>query len=106
MLPFGVAALWSLPGFRKILQQKVFFWQSKSYELMNIDRNTIVPPKMATETTLQNVNVTADQKSHSQVKIQLTTRHPDISLPETPGPILVSTSKSCPRPRINSNSRR
>lgn len=28
----------------------------------------------------------------SQVRVQLSTRHPDISLPENPGPILVNTS--------------
>ena len=28
----------------------------------------------------------------TQVRIQLSTRHPDISLPENPGPILVNTS--------------
>lgn len=32
----------------------------------------------------------------SQVKLQLTTRHSDIALPENTGPILVNTSKSMP----------
>ena len=30
--------------------------------------------------------------SHTQVKLQLTTRHADISLPENTGPVLVNTS--------------
>ena len=34
--------------------------------------------------------------SNTQVKLQLTTRHPDISLPESTGPILVNTSKCKP----------
>ena len=31
-------------------------------------------------------------ESITQVRVQLSTRHPDISLPENPGPILVNTS--------------
>ena len=30
--------------------------------------------------------------SATQVRVQLSTRHPDISLPDNPGPILVNTS--------------
>ena len=33
------------------------------------------------------------EQSVSQVRILLSTRHPDIAIPETPGPILVNTSK-------------
>lgn len=35
---------------------------------------------------------TSIPESTSQVRLQLSTRHPDISLPENPGPILVNTS--------------
>ena len=35
---------------------------------------------------------TGTPDSSSQVRVQLSTRHPDISLPENPGPILVNTS--------------
>ena len=34
----------------------------------------------------------ADSASTSQVRIQLSSRHPDIALLENPGPILVNTS--------------
>ena len=34
----------------------------------------------------------ADSTSTLQVRIQLSSRHPDIALPENPGPILVNTS--------------
>ena len=49
---------------------------------------------MAAETTTTSAsgitNSTSD--SVSQVRVQLSTPNPDISLPENPGPILVNTS--------------
>lgn len=47
---------------------------------------------MAIETMLTSANGAANTDSLSQVRVQLTTRHPDISLAENPGPILVNTS--------------
>ena len=38
--------------------------------------------------------------THTQVKLQLTTRHADISLPENTGPILVNTSEHEPELEI------
>lgn len=47
---------------------------------------------MATETLAATASGTAIFDPPSQVRVQLSTRHPDISLPENPGPILVNTS--------------
>ena len=47
---------------------------------------------MARETITASSNDMDASDSHSQVRVQLSTRHPDISLPENPGPILVNTS--------------
>lgn len=47
---------------------------------------------MATEATIANADGIATFTSPSQVRVQLSTRQPDISLPENPGPILVNTS--------------
>ena len=49
---------------------------------------------MAQETITTSTNGTANPTSNSvsQVRVQLSTPHPDISLPENPGPILVNTS--------------
>lgn len=47
---------------------------------------------MATETIIASANGMATPDPPSQVRVQLSTRHPDISLPENPGPILVNTS--------------
>ena len=49
---------------------------------------------MATETITTSANglATPTSDSASQVRVQLSTPHPDISLPENPGPILVNTS--------------
>ena len=47
---------------------------------------------MASETILANASTLGKNQSSTQVRIQLSTRHPDISLPEVPGPILVNTS--------------
>ena len=40
------------------------------------------------------------REPRSQVRVQLTTRHPDISLPDNPGPILVNTGKIVLRKNI------
>ena len=45
---------------------------------------------MAMETVTANSNGT--DAPDSQVRVQLSTRHPDIALPDNPGPILVNTS--------------
>ena len=49
---------------------------------------------MAAGTSRTSVNgiVMSTPDSATQVRVQLSTRHPDISLPENPGPILVNTS--------------
>ena len=49
---------------------------------------------MASDTSRTSVNGVAMSASDStsQVRVQLSTRHSDISLPENPGPILVNTS--------------
>jgi hypothetical protein len=47
---------------------------------------------MATETILTTADSAGNTDSLSQVRVQLSTRHPDISLAENPGPILVNTS--------------
>ena len=47
---------------------------------------------MAMETIIADANGIAASTSPSQVRVQLSTRYPDISLPENPGPILVNTS--------------
>ncbi len=47
---------------------------------------------MATQTLSVDPNDNAATNSASQVRVQISTRHPDISLPENPGPILVNTS--------------
>lgn len=47
---------------------------------------------MAMETVTADSNGMDTSDSHSQVRVQLSTRHPDISLPDNPGPILVNTS--------------
>ena len=49
---------------------------------------------MATDTITTGVkgNAMSTSDSATQVRVQLSTRHPDISLPENPGPILVNTS--------------
>lgn len=49
---------------------------------------------MATGTVATSLDgmATSTLDSASQVRVQLSTRHPDISLPENPGPILVDTS--------------
>ena len=49
---------------------------------------------MATDTITKSANGMAmsTSDSASQVRVQLSTRHSDISLPENPGPILVNTS--------------
>lgn len=47
---------------------------------------------MSSTTVLHNAVESTDSEPHSQVKIHLSTRHPDITLPENPGPILVNTS--------------
>ena len=50
-----------------------------------------------TKTSVKNIIMsTAD--STTQVRIQLSTRHSDISLPENPGPILVNTSNVILKP--------
>ena len=47
---------------------------------------------MSEQTLLNGAGESADSASTSQVRIQLSSRHPDIALPENPGPILVNTS--------------
>ena len=47
---------------------------------------------MSNQTLPNGADDTSDSASTSQVRIQLSTRHPDIALPENPGPILVNTS--------------
>lgn len=47
---------------------------------------------MATQTLSVEANANTAAKGTSQVRVQLSTRHPDVSLPENPGPILVNTS--------------
>ena len=47
---------------------------------------------MSMETMTSNSNSMNTSDSPSQVRVQLSTRHADISLPENPGPILVNTS--------------
>lgn len=47
---------------------------------------------MATQTQSVNSDHAAATENTSQVRIQLSTRHPDISIPDAPGPILVNTS--------------
>lgn len=49
---------------------------------------------MASEASPSNIGNDPTFSPPSQVKLQLTTRHADISLPENTGPILVNTSKS------------
>ena len=44
---------------------------------------------------------TSSVEPSSQVRVQLSTRHPDISLPENPGPILVNTSNVILETSIN-----
>ncbi len=46
---------------------------------------------MSDQTLSNGAGDTGDSASTSQVRIQLSTRHPDIALPENPGPILVNT---------------
>lgn len=48
---------------------------------------------MATETIQGIDSGFTDLETNSQVRLNLSTRHPDIALPENPGPILVNTSK-------------
>ena len=48
---------------------------------------------MAAETVTQSVGQSDLLPNPTQIKLQLTTRHADISLPEKTGPILVNTSK-------------
>ena len=48
--------------------------------------------RMSDQTLSNSAGDTGDSASISQVRIQLSTRHPDIALPENPGPILVNTS--------------
>ena len=48
---------------------------------------------MTDQTVSNGTGENADSTSTSQVRIQLSSRHPDIALPENPGPILVNTSK-------------
>ena len=47
---------------------------------------------MATDIPLTNSAAHDDSQRTSQVRLQLSTRNADISLPENPGPILVNTS--------------
>ena len=47
---------------------------------------------MAAETTLARADNMTIPEASSQVRVQLSTKHPDISLTENPGPILVNTS--------------
>ena len=47
---------------------------------------------MSEQTLLNGAGENAGSTSTSQVRIQLSSRHPDIALPENPGPILVNTS--------------
>lgn len=54
----------------------------------NLYAHPIPPPTMATETS------TMAETRISQVRIQLSSRSPDIELPEDTGPILVSTGTS------------
>lgn len=49
---------------------------------------------MATETIQGIDSGFTDLETNSQIRLNLSTRHPDISLPENPGPILVNTSKA------------
>ncbi len=47
---------------------------------------------MATETMLDSADSAVNTDTLSRVRVQLSTRHPDISLAANPGPILVNTS--------------
>ena len=47
---------------------------------------------MATDAMTGGANGITHSDSSSQVRVHLSTQHPDISLPENPGPILVNTS--------------
>ncbi len=48
---------------------------------------------MATEMVVSSISQDDLASNPTQVKLQLTTRNADISLPEKTGPILVNTSK-------------
>ena len=50
----------------------------------------------AVNTAKGNTNHTSVVSPQTQVKVQLSTRQPDISLPEPTGPILVNTSRLNP----------
>ena len=47
---------------------------------------------MAEDAMTGGVNGITQSDSSTQVRVHLSTQHPDIALPENPGPILVNTS--------------